>query len=198
MRLALISVSVLGLASCAAKPALLTVTSWPPGAMLMENEGSMSGIGEVVSAYKFSESARDESGCFGVKGWTALWASGTSTTTDRITLCRESDGRYEYVLRRDPEAPDTEVDLRAALHYGELRAAERQAMAAERQAEAQNRAAWAAVAAAAAAGAAAKSSAESAATLQRIESNNSRLNNSKPFTCTTKKWLNGPVTTCHQ
>jgi hypothetical protein len=65
-----------------------------------------------------------------VKGVTAKWVSGTSSTIAPIKLCGSNYSGYSITLNRNPSAPDFEKDMNFALQVQGVRAQQQQAQAA--------------------------------------------------------------------
>lgn len=132
LRLAVLPLACAIFYGCATQ-ASLTVTSQPEGAYLTEIDTSKSfGLAPVVVAYDpiSLNQYKNAAGCYLVKGFTATWVSGVTTSINPIQLCGTPAGSYTINLSRDPSLPGLEKDLQFVIQLQTLRAQQQQAKAA--------------------------------------------------------------------
>ncbi len=139
MKTQFLVILLLSLSGCATQ-STLQIYSQPIGAYITEVGTSTTlGISPTAAYYNASDLHQNKQpdGCYLVKGYTARWVSGATSTMNPIRICGSSTGTYNITLNRDSEYPDLEKDLNFALQVQNMLAQQRQAQAAQDAAFAQ-------------------------------------------------------------
>lgn len=135
----LLLIFMLVLSGCATQ-STLQIYSQPVGAYITE-VGTSTTLGIAPTAAYYNASAlnqtRQPDGCYLVKGFTAKWVSGATSTMSPIRLCGSNTDTYNITINRGSDHPDLEKDLTFALQVQNMLAQQQQAQAAQNAAFAQ-------------------------------------------------------------
>ncbi len=135
----IVGILLIFLSGCATQ-STLNIYSQPIGAYITEVGTSTTyGITPTVAYYNVLDLLRHKQpdGCYLVKGFTAKWVSGATSTMSPIRICGSTTGTYNITLSRDSSHPDLEKDLTFAMQVQTMLAQQQQAKAAQNAAFAQ-------------------------------------------------------------